>query len=107
MSKEIEEAEDFTLTPRTYDEIGEAIEKLIDIVWYNRCHVPMFENINIGKEKCGPEVWKRALKAAEKVRAKYKEEELGPFDDFEWGMINGKLSALRWVCGDEWDMLDT
>jgi hypothetical protein len=27
--------------------------------------------------------------------------------DFEWSMINGKLSALRWVTGDEWDMLGT
>ncbi len=23
------------------------------------------------------------------------------------GMLNGKLFALRWVIGDEWDMLDT
>lgn len=33
--------------------------------------------------------------------------ELGPWSDFEWGMVNGKLSAIRWGLGDEWDMLDT
>lgn len=32
---------------------------------------------------------------------------LGPYSDFDWRMINGKLSALRWVLGDDWDMLDT
>ena len=30
-----------------------------------------------------------------------------PQTDFEWGMVNGKLSAIRWMLGDEWDMLDT
>jgi hypothetical protein len=32
---------------------------------------------------------------------------LGPWDNFEWGMLNGKLSAVRWVSGDDWDMLNT
>jgi hypothetical protein len=35
------------------------------------------------------------------------EENLGPYDDFEWDMVNGKLSALRWVLSEDWDMLDT
>ncbi len=42
----------------------------------------------------------------ERAVAKRAEEELGrdrlgPWSDFEWGMINGKLSALRWVLGDD------
>jgi hypothetical protein len=53
------------------------------------------------------DVLKMAKKAAGRVEKKYGRENLGPWDDFEWRMINGKLSALRWVLGDEWDMLDT
>ena len=50
-------------------------------------------------------IWKNAQKAAQRIVDKY--DDTGPWDDFEWGMLNGKLSALRWVLGDEWDMLDT
>ena len=52
-------------------------------------------------------IWEGALKSAEKMIQKYGEENLGPYSDFEWGMLNGKLSALRWVLGEDWDMLDT
>jgi hypothetical protein len=30
-----------------------------------------------------------------------------PKDELDWGMTLGKLSALRWVLGYEWDVLDT
>ena len=41
------------------------------------------------------------------MERKYGKDNLGPYSKFDWGMINGKLSALRWVFGDDRDMLDT
>jgi hypothetical protein len=52
-------------------------------------------------------VWAKALEAAKKAEDEVGPENVGPWDDFEFGMLNGKLSALRWVLGDDWDMLDT
>ena len=52
-------------------------------------------------------IWAGALEAAKNTEDEVGLENLGPWTDFEWGMINGKLSALRWVTGDDWDMLDT
>lgn len=92
------------------------------LVWYNRNQVAR-EKIERGENRIVEketfpvndharrpiqrDIWEGALKAAARVEKKYGLDNLGPWDDFEWGMINGKLSALRWVLGDEWDMLDT
>jgi hypothetical protein len=107
---------------RSSDEVLENIDELVTMVWYNRHQVrkEMIESgdIKLVKKETFPpkkgerrpiqrDIWEGALKAAKGVEKQYGIENLGPWDDFEWGMINGKLSALRWVMGDEWDMLDT
>jgi hypothetical protein len=108
--------------PRRLTEILEAIDELVTKVWYNR-HQVTREKIEDGttliveketfpvtdhlRRPIQRDIWEGALKAAAKVEKRFGLENLGPWDDFEWGMLNGKLSALRWVLGEEWDMLDT
>lgn len=108
--------------PRGLSEMLEAEDVLFHQVWYNR-HWNLRLGVREGRirvveremyprpvgsgETVQRDVWKGALKAARKAEQRYGKKNLGPWDDFEWGMINGKLSALRWVLGDEWDMLDT
>jgi len=112
----------WTQEPRGLTEILEAEDLLFNQVWYNRhwgLRIGVQEgSIKVVEKETYPrppgagetvqrDVWKGALRAARKVERRYGKKNLGPWDDFEWGMINGKLSALRWVLGDEWDMLDT
>lgn len=102
---------------RGLNEILDSIDELTDKIWYNR-HMYRAHMIEQGQVELIPQdsdkhgssvihqdIWDGALASAEKMRKKYSD--LGPWDDFEWGMINGKLSALRWLLGDDWDMLDT
>ena len=91
---------------RTVEEISGAVTELLDKIWYDR-HLSLKYRVRTGQETIEPEIWKGALKSARAVVQKYGKENLGPWTDLEWGMLNGKLSALRWVLGDDWDMLDT
>lgn len=85
--------------------ILKAEEEFNNKIWYSR-HQLLKQMVKKG-HPIRPDIWKGALKSAKETENKYGKKNLGPYDDFEWGMINGKLSALRWVLGDDWDMLDT
>ena len=114
--------QDWVEQPRRFTEIVAVIDELIDKVWYDRHQMRRhmvetgkikivekenYQIQNYGNRPIQRDIWEGALKAAAKVQKQYGAENLGPWSDFEWGMLNGKLSALRWVLGDEWDMLDT
>src|ERR1017187_401150 len=90
---------------RTEAEIIAAEQEFFDRVWYGRSMTHTPEDLRA--EGTPEDIIKGMLAARKKVEQKYGKNNLGPYDDFEWGMINGKLSALRWALGDEWDFLDT
>lgn len=104
--KGFEEDEFYDQEPRSIEDVINAIDEFVDKIWFNR-HLSLRYRIEIGAETVHTEIWKGALESAQKVIEKYGDENLGPYSDFEWGMLNGKLSALRWVLGDDWDLLDT
>lgn len=109
--------------PRGLSELLKAMRVLEQQIWYNRHKIREY-HVKVGKidivdratwEKgernnysmIVDEIWDGALKAARSTEKEIGKKNLGPWTDFEWGKLNGKLSALRWALGDEWDMLDT
>ena len=99
---------DFQEEPRRLDEILEAESEFFDRVWYHRS----LQHEYTVEDDEGPDGLARLQAIAgpgrRRVEAKYTEPgQLGPYTDFELGMMNGKLSTLRWVLGSEWDFLDT
>jgi hypothetical protein len=88
--------------------ILEAEGEFMDVIWYDRKLV-LLQNLKEGAEPIDPKIKKGVFAAMRAVEKKYGKKKLRNYyrNDFEWGMLNGKLSALRWVMGDVWDMLDT
>ena len=120
--EEVKWEHDYEEQPRRLSEILAAEHLLFRQVWYNR-HCNLRHEIETGKvrivaddklsrtpyrqDEISETTWVGALAAAKRTEDEVGVDNLGPWTDFEWGMLNGKLSALRWVTGSEWDFLDT
>jgi hypothetical protein len=82
--------------PRTLEEIVRAEQEFFDRVWYVR-RVVHSETADVSYPDRGAkygrdELWKPIGEGHDKA--------------WEYGYISGKLAALRWVLGSEWDFLD-
>lgn len=112
---------------RTAKEVNEAALFFDDLVSYNRYQAMLWQ-IQIGERRVvtdeqyreltkqnsnpyGKLVSKKTLEDAARnfavIAARLGPENLRPLNELEWGMVLGKLSAVRWMGGDGWDDLDT
>lgn len=113
---------------RNNKKVSEAENKYFEILWYIRHTLGKdrwLEKYQNSEKQELRDIAKRAVENANRIEINYAEDpefimiKEGLSKDYNFiynqnwedgyyrGVIDGKLSALRWVLGEEWDFLDT
>jgi hypothetical protein len=82
---------------RTIKEISDEYSKLWDKVWWNR---------HMSRHQPGRDCTNEPLVGCDPARAlvdRHGLEFLDPGELVEWGITQGKMMALAWVLGSEWE----
>ena len=99
--------EQYYFKMRSPEEISRAALELEEKVWYYR-KLNLLAEVEQEVEPIPPDdIANRMFAEMVRMEQQYGKENLGPFHDWDWGYLNGKLSAIRWVLGLQWDDLDT
>lgn len=92
-------------TLRRVSDILAAESELFDRLWYGR---------KPHRDAPTPADWSPELVASMRAAQREMEEKYGvellekdSESDWNWGFLSGKVSAIRWVLGFDWDMLDS
>ena len=90
---------------RSVKEILRAEEELETRVWYGRKGPAAHYRAQGTPE----DIIKGMLKGKRDAEKRFGKKSLmdNMKTDWDWGFVSGKLSAIRWVLGYDWDMLDT
>ena len=105
-AKCLDEYPEYIQEMRSEDEIGEYMSEANDRVWLVRKQ-SFVCNLLDGTETVHLDILNGMNKAIEEVCRKYNIDFQEPVSDWDYGYWSGILAALRWVMGEEKDMLDT
>jgi hypothetical protein len=83
--------------------LSAAEEELGARLWYARSRSTMDGD----DARLTPDIQEKRAETRREIEAKYGGESLWPLDEYQWGYLEGRLSALRWALGQEWGSIAT